>query len=538
MVTILLMLSVLALLVATVVKDSGQTLQTVAQSGRDTQAKYAAYAGLEYAMNKLRLDEKYVGKEISERHGRVKDNLEGLDDFEFDVLIWNNTQSLEDAGEEEPTDIEGPDGLAIKPDTVYLVSSGRNLERGEEVLISSVAGTARKVRPVFDDAAYARTKMTIMGQDSMVDAWDSVKSGDYVAGKFPGELGGNNDPNAPTPSTEDYKATLGTDSSSGRTARLLDGARLNGFYRVGPEATEENAFGPDMGTPSGSDGERTYAVTTSETPDQIAGKEPDIAGQLGEEKVNIDSKDTDVPKFTAPFADEDCALPPVLNNPSTPVLDDQGKQVYDDKGNPKMYPPAPVKLPHGGYTHITVPPGQTLELEAGVYYFRDDLSVDSGAIITRGDGPVVIFCGKKATFHNADVNPDRRTSKLQLCFTDGDKENSNNLSLAAAAMTDVLSDAGEVSPELLKSVISPPLPGDPTEREGFSYLEVTGNSKIRGGVSGASLVANFKDSELFGSIMGNILRGENTKIHQDLSLKGSSLMVGGGWVLEGVHQVR
>lgn len=542
LVTILLMLSVLALLVATVAKDSGQTLQTVAQSGRDTQAKYAAYAGLEYTMNELRQDDKFIGERIADRHGRVKTGLDGLDDFEFDVLIWNNTQSSEDVKDKEPEDIEGPDGLLVKPDTVYLVSSGRNLQRGEEVLISSVAGTARKVRPVFDDAAYARTKMTIMGEESMIDAWDSIKSGDYVAGKFPGEMGGGGDPNAPSPTVEDYKATLGTDSSAGRTLRLVNGARLNGYYRVGPEANPDNAFGLDQGTTSSSgmfsDSETEYAVTTAQALDQIAGQEPAVSGQLGDEKVDVDSKDTDVPKFTAPYADEDCAVPPVLNNPSTPVLDDNGKQVYNEKGDPKMNPPAPVKLPHGGYTHITVPPGQTLELEAGVYYFRDELAVDSGSIITRGDGPVVIFCGKKATFHNADVNPDRRTSNLQLCFTDGDKENSANLNQAMVAVGDVLGGSGSVSPEILKSIISRQLGSDPNDREGFSYLEVTGDSKLRGGISGSSLVANFKNSEIFGSVMGNIVRGENTKIHQDLSLKGSNLMVGGGWILEGVHQLR
>lgn len=530
------MLSVLALLVAIVAKDSSQTLKTVAQSGRDTQAKFAAYAGLEYTMNKLRIDEKFVGEEISERHGRVQDGIDGLPNFEFGVLVWNNTQSQEDVKDKKPVDIEGPDGLMIKPDSVYLVSTGRNMESGEEVLLSTVAGTARKVRPVFDDAAYARTKMAIVGENSLVDAWDSVKSGEYVAGKFPGDMGGGGGgPSDPSPNVENYQATLGTDSSAGRTLRLMAGARLNGYFRVGPDTNPKKAFGLES---SGFD-EDEVPVTTALKKEQLAGKEPMTAGQLGEEKVEVDSKDTDVPKFTAPFADEDCVPPPLLNNPSTPVVDSGGKQVYDEKGNPKMNPPAPVKLPHGGYTDLHVPPGQTLELEAGVYYFRDELSVQSGSIITRGDGPVIIFCGKKASFNNAEINTDQKTSNLQICFTDGDTKNSTNLAAASAAVQDILQPGSKPLPaEVLKSILSPQLSKDPNDRNGFSFLEVTGDSKVHAGISGASLVANFQDSEIFGSVMGNIVRGQDTKIHQDLSLKGSNLMVGGGWILEGVHQVR
>ena len=189
LVTILLFLSILAILVAAVAKDSGQALHTVAQSSRDTQAKYAAYAGLESAMNKLRIKETYHGEtEISKTYGTVLKNLDGLDNFQYEVLIWNNIK--DPASTDEPKEIDGPDGVKVQPDTVYMVSSGRNIERGEEVILSSMAGTARRVRPTFDDAAYAKSKLAVMGPDSLVDAWDSVADGDYVSGSFPGSTGG------------------------------------------------------------------------------------------------------------------------------------------------------------------------------------------------------------------------------------------------------------------------------------------------------------------------------------------------------------
>ena len=96
LVTILFMVSVLALLVATVANDSFQTMKTVSQSGRDTQAKYAAYAGLEYALNELRKDEYFYGQAVGdqERHGRIARTLEEGSNISYEVDLWNNIQDL------------------------------------------------------------------------------------------------------------------------------------------------------------------------------------------------------------------------------------------------------------------------------------------------------------------------------------------------------------------------------------------------------------------------------------------------------------
>lgn len=76
------------------------------------------------------------------------------------------------------------------------------------------------------------------------------------------------------------------------------------------------------------------------------------------------------------------------------------------------------------------------------------------------------------------------------------------------------------------------------ERQGFSQLEISGSTEYHGSISGRNLVAMMSGGEIFGSIMGNVIQGDNFKLHQDLALKGSNLMAAGGWALEGVHQIR
>ena len=551
LVTVLLMLSVLALLVAVVANDSAQTLKSVSQSGRDTQAKYAAYAGLEFALNKLRQDPQFIGEKISDRHGRIVESLDGLERFQYQVQIWNN---IPEEGDDidEMDDLVGPGSVVVTPDTVYLVSSGTNLDRGEEVILSSLGGTARRVRPVFDDAAFARSKLALSGEGSLVDAWDSHGGYDkYVEGSFPGESGGGGGGGGgggPAPTVQDHEATLGTDSEGGRTLRLLSGARLNGHYRVGPAVDEARAFGSDAGTSSGSTRSGTdtvqHFVTTAQNPDsQVAGVKDESPGASGvsDKKVVVDTKETEVPHFVSPYTDEDCIAPPILDNKRTTQKDKDGKVIKDMDGNPKTNPPAAVTLNPGGYTHIDVPFDQTLELKPGVYFFRDEINVDGGSIIKSGDGPAIIFCGKKAIFKNANVNLDGNTGNVQLCFTDDEKDD-DELSRVADDLRDILrgSDGDALSTEAAKNLISPMLSNSDPKlgRTGFSYLEVSGDTKFHGSISGQNLVGQMNGGEIFGSIMGNIINGRNAKIHQDLALKGSNLMNAGGWKLEGVHQIR
>lgn len=547
------MVSVLALLVATVANDSLHTLKTVAQSGRDTQAKYAAYAGMEIVMNELRKDPRFIGVAIDKpNHGKHVDSLGELKRVSYDVLIWNNMKGKDaDSTPSEP--IETPDGVKVQPDTVYMVSTGVDTSTGEEVVLTSMAGTARRVRPVFEDAAYARSKMLLQG-NVLVDAWDSGGGWTkYVAGKFPGESsdgrgstdsgGGGGGGETQEPTVQDYKATLGTDSRGQRTLRLLGEAKLNGHYRIGPGVSEKQAFGEDSGSvSSGKDESTSFAVSTASNPDkQIAGTEESKGG--GKKKFHkLDDKSTEMPKFMAPYETDDLLEPPTINNPP---IEREVETFWGGKTTVKD-PPAPVDLAPGGYKSVTVGGNQTLRLSPGVYYFQEEMNV-SGKVVLTGTDPVIVFIGKKAVFRGAEINKDGKTSALQLCFTDEEKDAEKLSSLADELLPDFdgssssLED-GPMSGSALKAqvlnMIAPKSdPKDDESQEGASIFEFN-DTEFFGSVSGKNLVVKGEGGEIFGGVMANIFRAKDTSVHQDLALKGSNLMNAGGWSLEGVHQVR
>lgn len=557
MVTLLMMVTVLALLVATVASDSLQTLMTANQSGRDSQAKYAAYAGMEMVMNDLRKNEKYHGEEtIDTRHGRTVGELGVLSDISYDVLVWNNMQdnsssgSSSSEGSTTTADIlDGPGEIKVQPDTVYMVATGRDSVKGQDVVLSRMAGTARRIRPVFEDAAYGRSKIIVEG-DTLIDAWDSQGGWtDYVPGKFPesndsNSQGGGNQgggENEPTPTVSDFEATIGTDNKSGRTMRLLGDAKINGYFRVGPGISQ--AFTTDSGSFSGTsdDGDSmvSYGVATATSPEtQIAGQK-DITGD--DRFAKVDDKKTDMPRFVAPYDADDLSPAPTVNNASSE------KEEWRDGQKVKVYvPPAPVPLAPGGYESVSVPGDQTLELSPGVYYFQKGMNV-SGKVKLTGSDPVIVFVGEKAVFSGAEINPHGKTSQLQLCFTDELKEKTEIDALVerVGKFFDTPSSADPESPlpptnseSYVHNILSPVAdPEDPESREGASLLEINGGT-FRGSISGKNLVTLANGAEVFGGMMANIINFKGGAIHQDLALKGSNLMNAGGWALEGVHQVR
>lgn len=560
----LFLVSVLALLVATVTSDSLQTMKTVSQSGRDAQAKYAAYAGMEIVMNELRKEDRFIGAPIkSPNHGRKEGALGELERVKYDVMIWNNMRD-KDAASAPDEAIETEDGVMVQPDTVYMVSTGSDTGSGEQVVLTSMAGTARRVRPVFEDAAYARSKMILRG-NVLVDAWDSGGGWtQYIKGEFPGsqsssgggQSGGGGQgggQNEPEPTVQDYKATLGTDSKTGRTMRLLGEAKLNGHYRIGPGVADKAAFGEDTGSasaPSGDDDvSMTYAVATATSPDtQIAGVEEATGSSKKFHK--LDDKTTEMPRFMAPYETDDLQEPPVVNNPT------REREVDNPYGPGKMTvidPPAPVDLNPGGYKSVTVGGNQTLRLSPGVYYFQEEMNV-SGKIVLTGSDPVIVFIGKKAVFTGAEINKDGRTSALQLCFTDEEKDEDVLSELIDELLPDFEAPSSSSAPvdeegvptgssgsslrDYVSRLVAPnPEAKNPETQEGASVLNFN-ETEFYGSVSGKNLVVKGKGGEIFGGVMANVVRAEGTDLHQDLALKGSNLMNAGGWSLEGVHQLR
>lgn len=573
MVTLLLMVSVLALLVATVANDSMQTLKTASQSGRDSQAKYAAYAGMETVMNGLRKNDRYHGEEtFSKDHGRKEGRLGQLSQVSYEVLIWNNMEDSSSSSKGSRSGrteaIDGPDGVKVQPDTVYMVSTGRDHIKGQDVVLTSMAGTARRVRPVFEDAAFGRSKIVVEG-NTMVDAWDSQGGWvDYVAGEFPqpnassstpggggsstGGGGGGGAYGEPSPTVSDYEATLGTDNKLGRTMRLLGLSKLNGYFRVGPGASAQ-AFSDDSGNTSSSSSSfppgkessssttTTYGIATATNAEtQIAGrKDVQNSGRF----AKVDDKTTEMPRFVAPYDADDLSPPPVVNNPPR----EREERQPDGKMAKVQVPPAPVKLSPGGYESIEVPGDQTLELSPGVYYFKKGMNV-TGKIKLSGGDPVIVFVGEKAVFSGAEVNKEGKTSSLQLCFTDEltDPDELSKLVDTVKTDFDPQSTGSESSSfasgsdheAYVHNILAPARdPKNPKEREGASLLDIRGGS-FHGSISGKNLVTLAQNAEIFGGMMANVIKMDGGAIHQDLALKGSNLMNAGGWSLEGVHQVR
>lgn len=373
--------------------------------------------------------------------------------------------------------------------------------------------------------------------------------------------------------------------------RMLSGAKLNGHYRVGPGVSDEGAFSDDSGTPTGGGGypggygggdgggsgpSVTYGVATAQDPvTQIAGVDPmeggSGAGVPDGTYHKVDDKTTEMPRFTAPYDADDLLAPPtVYNPPGTRYIPPPHGSPPGTPGMTVPTPPPAFDLSPGGYESIDVPGDQTLRLSAGVYYFKEGVNV-RGKIEVAGGDPVIVFIGKKAVFDNAEINNDGSTSALQFCFTDEEKDPDVLADLVSSLLPDFELPAGTATtstsptttspfpagvaggggsttadtspaattlPEYVRQIVAPV--GDPTDpetAEGASILEVNGG-KVFATIAGKNLVVEGNGGEIFGGVMANVVRGNGTDIHQDLSLKGSNLMNSGGWALEGVHQLR
>ncbi len=228
-----------------------------------------------------------------------------------------------------------------------------------------------------------------------------------------------------------------------------------------------------------------------------------------------------------------------MNNPSSKTWIDTSPP--KGAGYWQYNPPAAVPIDPGGYTDISVPSGQTIELRSGVYYFADDFDIDGGEVVlnTSGTDPVVVFIGKKATIRNAKINENGNTGALQMAFTD-EQTDALEIDDIATTLQPKMGLDGSVTEQIdaIKDMIAPPddplVPTGP--REGTSILTMT-NTQFFGNISGKNMIADVSGGDMFGAAMSNVILGNNVKFQQDLSLKGSKLMTAGGWEL-GIHQIR
>ena len=237
------------------------------------------------------------------------------------------------------------------------------------------------------------------------------------------------------------------------------------------------------------------------------------------------------------------------------------KEVKTKSGGTKTVPvpPEPMNLAPGGYMGITVGDDQTLRLSPGVYYFHEEMNIGASRIELAGGGsdPVVVFVGKEAVFNGSRVNEGGNAARFQLCFCDEQKDplelnaivdeiknkfeppgGGGDSTTDGSAIRGGTTGGGATLEEKVRGIIAPGTNTPVTEDdEGTSVLRTNG-AQITGSVSGKNFVTIANGGDLYGGIMGNVIIGNSTRIHQDLSLKGSNLMATGGWSLEGVHQLR
>ncbi|MCA9791739.1 MAG: hypothetical protein KC910_08085 [Candidatus Eremiobacteraeota bacterium] len=481
----------LAMMVAVVGMQSNNNLHQQSSASQRKQVVYAAYAGLESAMNELRKDDTFSGDVPGS--GRHAGALYGDPDLVYEVEVTNNLYGA------PGTNKTASDGSTVYPGTVYLQSSGIAYESGTMVTQGGAVGTARKVRPVFEDGAYARSLLSVANTE--IDAWDSAADGDYDNGHGGGGGGGGSGGGGSTGNIKDDEATIGGDAKAVESILVGAGTKLDGQIQCAPTT----ASGPLIGTPS-------EPAPVMITPGALIDVTPQAERR---------TEANEVPRFRAPYHPNDANGKYVdVNNHG------HGPPPGSPPGTPGS-PPDDYVLDPGAYAEVTVHSNQTLVLKSGVYYFRDKFDMHDSEIkldIHHGD-PVTVFFGKKAVIMNSDVNKWGDAVELQFCFSDEEKD-----PVAIAAELPNYYSGDRLTAEQAKVAVV----GAKLE---YSFADF-GNSDIQACTAGRNLVGKVHGGEYFGAIMAQDFFLSNTKLHQDLSLKGANLLTAGNWALEGVHEVK
>lgn len=142
----------------------------------------------------------------------------------------------------------------------------------------------------------------------------------------------------------------------------------------------------------------------------------------------------------------------------------------------------------GSYDSIRIGKGDTLRLSSGTYYIRNTLSLEGARLVIEPPGPVTIYVGGRfSVTGQSKINPD---------------------------------DVGPDTLEVGQSTSG--LPGNlQVHMVGNGNLavrptfELSGGSKAWMSVCGRNLTGDVKNSELFGSLKGEVLSVKSGKIHYD-----------------------
>ena len=489
------------MVIVLVVLVAGMTLvagQSVIKSSRDSlraglssRARYAARAGLEVVMNELGHDETYTGNQGNRHVGTIP----GSPTLSYDVTITNNVSGTQP--------IAGPNNIQVDPGTVHLQSRGEEQISQTKTAVIGMIGIAFKTQPNFNHGAYASEFLSV--EDTEIDAWESANSGWYS--QRPAAF-----VSAPA---ADREATVGGHAALPTSIRVQGSSKLDGQVIQGPGATSTST--------TTSTNPRTSSTTTTVSPVVI----DTSATVASTPTISSDPHGTKVPTFRAPFHPSQVGPRQVITPSPPPSSNGNG---------PPPPPPPPPTLSPGAYQALEVRQDAEVILQSGVYYFQDEFKLNKAKVTLNLNGqgdPVVIFVGKEAQILNkSEINKGGNTDQVQLCFTDEIAEADQATFQADIATLWDSSTATRITAETFG-----PNPAS-TFKAKYSKLLVD-DSEVTGAIAGSQLEASIQNgSEFFGAIMGKDVRTVNSKMHQDLSLKGARLMTGADWNLGGVHEVK
>lgn len=206
LVIILVFTSVLAMMVGAVGLLTVQNLNQASQRTEEKIARYAAYGGIQKALEQVTANPNWPGS-----HARTElavGDLEGSSEMQYQLQVINNVHSANVV----PA-VMAPDNSWVPGMSVWVECRG--FRRGSDQKTGLVALLSAS-RPVFDHAAYGLDRFEARG-DVLVDSWDS-RNGEYSQTYDPSDAGS--------------ASKQGDVGSNGSIA--LDGATVDGDLVVGP----------------------------------------------------------------------------------------------------------------------------------------------------------------------------------------------------------------------------------------------------------------------------------------------------------------
>lgn len=492
LVTILWIVTLIMLMMATVGRDVSKSLHDDHREVYSARGRFAAYSGTQRVLARLRLDSTYGTAGTYDPEALNESFAGGMYCATFphptDPTLRYQIKVINRVGTsgttigahtyDDPTDrvkFKTAGGITIPGGQVYLMTQGYDASVPTNMrAFGGSAGVALQQTSSFDYGAEGHAGLNV--DSSEVDSWDRT-SGQYDPGKV-----------IVDPTRFVSVATTNKVMSVKKAAASPVVSKIQGDVLVLPDVT----------TP--------IAVSYLEDEDKaILGARKDLAAPRGLEQFKC--------PFDPPGQDGD------VNKSNWPS--DKTVTVKKRNGTEETYT-IPATLEPGNYNNLTFEPGanKTLTLTSGRYYFNK-IDMDSGEIkVDTSRGPVVVYVGEEMkVYGGAKINEGGYPRDFQVYMCD---------ELETEVAGELVDLDGDGVPDTAL----------PASMEKYSTLSLDGDSRATMVTAGkGSVVTVSGKSELFGAAIGKLITLTESKLHFDVSLKGSSLGLQGGWLLDGVHDL-